>query len=80
MMQYPTTWALGQARLAELHRQAQLDALAGAARRQRSARPAAALLAAVTRWTARREAVTDGADGPGHAAGGLPPALRRDAL
>jgi hypothetical protein len=38
MMHYTTAQALGQARLAELHQQAQRDALARAARRARSAR------------------------------------------
>jgi len=55
MMQHTTVQALGQARLADLHRQAQRDALARAARqarRGRSRRPghrAPAILNAGTR-------------------------------
>ena len=59
-MMHPTTWrALGQARLADLHRQAQRDALARAARQARRARrqppgyPAPRLLAALTSWARR---------------------------
>jgi hypothetical protein len=56
MMHYTTAQALGQARLAELHRQAQRDALGRTARRARRARQhTPALLAAFT-WRARRPA------------------------
>ncbi len=58
MMSYATTQALGQARLAELHRQAQRDALSRAARRARrphSTHRTPGLLAALTR-RARRPA------------------------
>jgi hypothetical protein len=47
MMQHTTVQALGQARLAELHRQAQRDGLARAARRRQRARRRPGLLAAV---------------------------------
>jgi hypothetical protein len=55
----PTTdYDLGQARLAELHRQGQRDALASAARRSnepgRPAFRASGLLAGLARWTQRR--------------------------
>jgi hypothetical protein len=56
MMQPATAQALGQARLAELHHQAQRDALARAARQARHARQQQSeghepgLLTAVTRW------------------------------
>ena len=59
MMQPTTAQALGQARLAELHHQAQRDALGRAARQARRARrqPSGGhgpgLLAAVTRWARR---------------------------
>jgi hypothetical protein len=59
MMQHTTLQALGQARLAEIHRQAQRDALARAARQARRARrqqsgyPGRAVLAAVTAWARR---------------------------
>jgi hypothetical protein len=56
MMQHTTVQALGQARLAELHHQAQRDALARAARRARRQRPrhrAPGVLAAVTAWARR---------------------------
>ena len=58
MMQATTTQALGQARLAELHHQAQHDALARAARQARHAKQQSGghgpgLLAAVTRWARR---------------------------
>ena len=60
MMQYTTVHTLGQDRLAEMHHQAERDALARAARRahrtrqQRPTHPAPALLAVVTRWAHRR--------------------------
>ena len=59
MMHPTTTQALGQARLAELHHQAQRDALARAARqarhaaKQQSGGHGPGLLAAVTRWARR---------------------------
>jgi hypothetical protein len=59
MMQPTTAQALGQARLAELHRQAQRDTLARAARlarhaaRQPSGGHGPGLLAPVTRWARR---------------------------
>jgi hypothetical protein len=59
MMQHTTVQALGQARLAELHRQGQRDALARAARQARRARRqepehrGPGILAAVTAWTRR---------------------------
>jgi hypothetical protein len=59
MMPPTTTQALGQARLAELHHQAQSDALARAAhqarraRRQQSRGHGPPLLAALTRWAHR---------------------------
>jgi hypothetical protein len=59
MMQPTTTQALGQARLAELHYQAQRDALARTARQARRARrqPSGGhgpgLLASVARWARR---------------------------
>jgi len=58
MMSYSTTQALGQARLADLHRQAQRDALARAIRRARrphSTHRTPGLLAALTS-RARRSA------------------------
>lgn len=70
MMQHTTVYALGQDRLAEMHHQAQRDALARAARRahrtrqQRSTHPAPRLLAVVTRWAHRprpARGVCDGA-------------------
>ena len=71
-MQYTTVQALGQARLAELHRQARRDVLPGAARRH-SARQAPALLAAaLTRRARRREAAAGKADRPL-----MPPAICR---
>ena len=59
MMHSTTTQALGQARLAELHHQAQHDALARAARqaryaaKQQSGGHGSGLLAAITRWARR---------------------------
>jgi hypothetical protein len=59
MMQHTTVQALGRAHLAELHRQAQRDALARAARqarrarRQQSGHRATGILAAVTAWARR---------------------------
>ena len=56
MMQHTTVQALGQARLAELHRQAQRDGLARAARGTRQhqhGRRAPGFLAAVTRRVRR---------------------------
>ena len=59
MMHYTTAQALGQARLAELHRQAQRDALASAvrlarrARRQHATHRPPALQAALTQRTRR---------------------------
>ena len=59
MMQYTTVQYLGRARLAELHRQAQRDALARAARwghrtrQQHFTHLAPGLLAVVTRWAQR---------------------------
>jgi hypothetical protein len=61
MMSYTTVQALGQARLADLHRQAQRDVLARAARRARRARRphfahlAAGRVAALTRWARHPE-------------------------
>ena len=59
-MMHPTTaQALGQARLADLHHQAQRDALARAARQARRARRqqsgdhSPGILAAVTAWARR---------------------------
>lgn len=57
MMPYTTLQALGQARLAELHHQAQDDALARAARRarrQQSTHLPPGLWTALTRWARRR--------------------------
>lgn len=57
MMPYTTLQALGQARLAELHHQAQDDALARAARRvsrQHSTHHPPGLWTALTRWARRR--------------------------
>lgn len=60
MMHHTTVQALGQARLADLHRQAQRDALARAARRARRARRqysahlAPGLVAALIRRARRR--------------------------
>lgn len=59
MMQYTTVQALGQARLTELHYQAQRDGLARGTRRHRHGRRALGLLAAVTR-RARRPAPVQG--------------------
>ena len=59
MMQHTTVQALGRAHLAELHRQAQRDALARAARKARRARRrepghrTPGILAAVTAWAHR---------------------------
>ena len=59
MMPHTTIQALGQARLAELHRQAQRDSLARTARQARRARqqqsghPARGILAVVTTWARR---------------------------
>jgi hypothetical protein len=58
MMQHTTVQALGQARLAELHSQAQRDALARAARQaRRAARQSGyrqpGILTAVTAWARR---------------------------
>jgi hypothetical protein len=56
MMQHTTVQALGRAHLAELHRQAQRDTLARAARkarRQRSGHRAPGVVAAVTAWARR---------------------------
>jgi hypothetical protein len=59
MMQPTTAQALGQARLADLHHQAERDALARAARQGRPARSqswdhAPGILAALTGWAHRR--------------------------
>ena len=59
MMQYTTVQALGQARLTELHHQAQRDELARGTRRHQRGRRALGLLAAVTR-RARRPAAVQG--------------------
>jgi hypothetical protein len=62
MMSYTTVQALGQARLADLHRQAQRDTSARAARRARRARRphfthlAPGPVAALTRWARRPRA------------------------
>ena len=72
MMQYSTIRTLGQDRLAELHRQAQRDALTRATRRQHSAHQASALLAAPTRRAHCREAATGNAGRPL-----MPPAICR---
>jgi hypothetical protein len=59
MMHYATVKALGQARLAELHRQAQRDSLARTARQARRTRKqqpgyrASGIVAAVTAWVRR---------------------------
>jgi hypothetical protein len=59
MMQYTTAQALGQARLAEMHHQAQRATLARAARqarrarRQQSGHRAPGVLAAATAWVRR---------------------------
>ena len=56
MMQHTTVRALGQARMAELQRQAQRDALARAARkarRQRTGHRTPGILAVVTGWAHR---------------------------
>jgi len=53
MLPYTTVQALGQARLAEMHRQAQRDALARTARRQHSTTHAPGLRATLTRWARR---------------------------
>ena len=64
-MMHPTTaQALGQARLAELHHQAQRAALARAARQGRRARPQSGrrtpgFLAALTDWARRPRAVSE---------------------
>jgi hypothetical protein len=61
MIQPTTVQHLGQARLAELHHQAQRDALARAARQARRARRRQSgghrpgFLAAITRWARRPE-------------------------
>jgi hypothetical protein len=65
MMHYTTAQALGQVRLAELHHQAQRDALARAARRARRARRQHA----TQRTTALRAALTRRARHPGAAPG-----------
>lgn len=54
MMHHTTVQALGQARLADLHRQAQRDALGRAARRARRARQRTPALPAAFTWRARR--------------------------
>jgi hypothetical protein len=54
MMQHTTIQALGQARLAELHRQARRDAQARGTRRHPRRRRASGLLATVTGWARRR--------------------------
>jgi hypothetical protein len=64
MMQYTTIRALGQARLAEMHRQAERDALTRAVRRQHSAHQAPGLLGALTRPARRRQAAAGNAGGP----------------
>jgi hypothetical protein len=64
MMQYTTMGALGQDRLAKLHRQAERDALRRAAQRQRSTRPLTGLRAAFTGWARRREPAPEACDGP----------------
>jgi hypothetical protein len=56
MLPYTTVQALGQARLADMHHQAQRDALvrtARRARRQHSTPHAPGLRAALTRWARR---------------------------
>jgi len=59
MIEHTTVQALGQVRLAELHRQAQRDAMARAARKARRARRQQSgprgpgILAAVTVWVRR---------------------------
>jgi hypothetical protein len=53
MMQYTTVQALGQARLAELHHQAQRDELGRGTRQRQRGRRALGLLAAVTRRSRR---------------------------
>jgi hypothetical protein len=64
MMHPTTTQALGQARLAELHHQAQRDALARAARqarhtaKQQSGNHRPGLLAAITRRACRPRTAT----------------------
>lgn len=52
-MMHTTAQALGRAHLAELHRQAQRDALARRARRQEPRHRAPGILAAVTAWAHR---------------------------
>jgi hypothetical protein len=71
MMQYSTTRILGRDRLAEVHRQAQRDALTRATWRQHSAHQASALLATLIR-AHRREAATGNAGRPL-----MPPAICR---
>ena len=61
MMHYITAQALGQARLASLHQQAQHDALARAARRARRHHSTPGLLAVVARWAGRPGPAPDGA-------------------
>ena len=56
MLPYTTVQALGQARLADMHRQARRDSLARAARRSRrqhSTHHATGLRGALTRWARR---------------------------
>jgi hypothetical protein len=66
MMQHTTVQALGQARLAELHRQAHRDALARAARqarrvrRQQSGHRGPGILSAVTAWARRPRPAAEG--------------------
>jgi hypothetical protein len=65
MMQHTTVQALGQARLSELHHQAQRDALARASRQARRARRqqpgsrAPGVLSAVTAWARRLRAAPE---------------------
>ena len=56
MLPYTTVQAVGEARLADMHRQAQRDSLVRAARRaqrEHSTRHAPGLRAALTRWARR---------------------------
>jgi len=63
MLPYTTVQALGQARLADMHRQARRDSLARTARRarrQHSTPDATGLRAALTRWALRLVPTTRG--------------------
>ncbi len=73
MMQHTSVQALGQARLAGLHHQAQRDALVRGTRRRRRGRRGPGLLAAVTGRT--RRAVIASHAGPGLSGWQLAPAL-----